>query len=154
MPRLIAVLEDNADRVRVMKEWLADRLPMYETYFTDDPASTNDVLAERADDVLAVSLDHDLYDRRDCTTELTGMIVAEFLAQREPTSPVLIHSTNDRDSGVMKAKLVEAGWRVSKVVPFDDTNWIGLTWYPALKKALRRAAAHRVTSVSSVEERD
>ena len=34
---LIAILEDNADRIVAMKSWLDDRFRMYETMITDDP---------------------------------------------------------------------------------------------------------------------
>jgi CheY-like chemotaxis protein len=138
MSRLIAILEDNADRIRVMKEKLANRMSKYETFFTDDPATLIETLKARWDEVVAVSLDHDLYDRPDHTTELTGMIVADYLAECEPDFPVMIHSTNDRDSTLMQSKLLDREWEVSKVVPFDDTNWIGLMWYPELKKMVRK----------------
>lgn len=139
-PKLIAVLEDNAERVRVMRDWLRDRFYMYDHFFTDDPHEFNEHVDRRFADVLAVSLDHDLYDRADLSTELTGMIVAEHLATREPGFPVIIHSTNRRDAASMMELLEARNWHVKQVIPFDDTNWIGLDWYPALKRALRRFA--------------
>jgi len=140
MALLFAILEDNLERIGVMKEWLTDRLPMYEHAFTDDPETMIRLLEVKSGQILAVSLDHDLYDRADGSTELTGMIVSDYLAEREPTFPIIIHSSNERDSLTMKTKLICGGWKVQKVLPFDDTNWIGISWYPALKKAIRRAA--------------
>ena len=37
MAMLIAILEDNADRVLAMKKWLDDRLSVYDRFVTDDP---------------------------------------------------------------------------------------------------------------------
>jgi CheY-like chemotaxis protein len=138
--KLIAVLEDNAERTRVMSQWLCDRLYMYDHLVTDDPHEFIDRVRLRYDDVLVVSLDHDLYDRPDHTLDLTGMIAADFLTTLTPRFPVLIHSSNQRDAAVMRDKLEGGGWFVAQVTPFDDTNWIGLDWYPTLKRALRKFA--------------
>lgn len=138
--KLIAVLEDNAERLDVMARWLGDRLYMYDHVFTDDPREFVGRVGERFDDVLAVSLDHDLYDRPDQSLDLTGMIAADFLTTCPPRFPVLIHSSNERDAAVMRDKLEGGGWYVAQVTPFDDTNWIGRDWYPTLKRALRKFA--------------
>lgn len=141
MSKLIAVLEDDPGRVEVMARWLKDRLWMYEHFFSDDPDTLIGHIRPRLSDVLAVSLDHDLHGRPDGNTEVTGMIVAEYLTSLPPAFPVLIHSTNARDAARMRAMLERKNWVVRSVVPFDDTNWIGAEWYPTLKRVLRSMAA-------------
>ncbi len=123
-----------------MTLWLDKRLGMYEHFFTDDPNEMNRLLGERMDDIIAISLDHDLFDRAVGGTELTGMMVADFLTTQPPRFPVVLHTSNARDGETMKRILREVGWRVTAVTPFDDTTWIGNDWYPTLKKAIRRFA--------------
>jgi hypothetical protein len=136
VPKLIAILEDNTDRVRVMTDWLADRLPMYDRVITDDPDTLIAALQARWEDTLVVSLDHDLHERPDGDTDATGMEVVRFLLDRPVRFPVLIHSSNRVDSDLMQRKLNRRGWQVVRVHPFEDTVWIGTDWYPAIKKAM------------------
>ena len=140
MGKLIAILEDNPDRVAVMRRWLAERFGMYEHFFSDDPDTLIGHIRPRLGDLVAVSLDHDLHERPDGNTAVTGMAVAEFLSAAEPKFPVLIHSSNTRAVERMRERLRSCDWVVVAVTPFDDTNWIGDDWYPALKRALRRFA--------------
>lgn len=123
-----------------MKSWLAERLSMYEHFFTDDPYELISILRDKFEDTLAVSLDHDLHERLDGSTELTGMMVAEYLAGQKPGFPILLHTSNSRDGERMKLQLLDADWSVDWVKPFDDTTWIGNDWYPTLKKAMHRFA--------------
>lgn len=150
MSKLIAVLEDDPGRVEVMARWLKDRLWMYEHFFSDDPDTLIGHIRPRLNDVLAVSLDHDLHGRPDGNTTVTGMMVAEYLTGVPPTFPVLIHSTNEREAARMRLLLKRKNWKVKSVVPFDDTNWIGAEWYPTLARSLRAFATP--ASVEEVEQ--
>jgi CheY-like chemotaxis protein len=140
MKKLIVVLEDNGDRVEAMRQWLEDRLSMYDTFFSDTPARSIDVLDREGERVLAVSLDHDLLELADGRTDLTGMIVAEHLTNLTPSFPVLIHSSNGREADRMERVLRKGRWTVYRVHPFLDTTWIGTDWYPTLRKAIKRFA--------------
>ncbi|MBL8864499.1 MAG: hypothetical protein KF873_00130 [Gemmataceae bacterium] len=140
MRKIIVVLEDNAERIAAMKLRLEDRMPMYDCFFSDDPGEIVEVLTRRKGDVLAVSLDHDLFDRADGSTEITGMDVAEFLSRTEPEFPVLIHSSNAIDADRMQRLLAKNRWSVTRVTPFNDTSWIGEDWYPALRRAIGKSA--------------
>ena len=152
MPKLIVVLEDNTDRVHAMKKRLEDRLSMYEHFITDDPHELIGKLRERMDDVLALSLDHDLHERPDASTVLTGMMVADFLATQQPRFPIILHTSNTRDGETMKSRLVVKGWKVTWVTPFLDTAWVGDDWYPTLKRAIRRSA--KTDQTSGVDDRN
>ena len=140
MPHVIAILEDNADRVAVMRAKLADGLSQHEHFVTDDPPTLIDFLERRWADILLVSLDHDLHERPDHSTTLTGLQAAQYLAGRDPAFPVLMHTTNRVEGRQMRVALKDAGWHVRWVHPFDDTNWIGSDWYPTLERALRKFA--------------
>ena len=146
MKKRILVLEDNDDRRRAMRQWLDERLSMYELRLTDDPNEFIQFLSERPEDVLAVSLDHDLHERADQSTSLTGMLVVDHLAELRPAFPVLLHTTNRPDGERMRSRLAQHGWYVDWVVPFDGTSWVATDWYYALKRAIRKTARpERVT---------
>lgn len=136
----ILVLEDNAERRAAMRARVAERLPMYELILTDDPGTFIGHLRDRGSRVLVVSLDHDLHERADQSTDLTGMQVVDHLVRQEPAFPVLLHTTNERDGARMEQRLKRGGWSVTWVKPFADTEWVNLAWYPALKRAVRCAA--------------
>jgi CheY-like chemotaxis protein len=140
MAKCILVLEDNADRRDAMSKWLSERLYMYESVLTDDPAELIRHVSKCRHNILAVSLDHDLHERPDQSTDLTGMLVVDFLVEQPPEFPVLLHTSNRFDGERMNARLAKSGWSVDWVTPFEDTEWVGLSWYPALKRAIRRTA--------------
>ncbi len=152
MRKIIVVLEDNSDRIAAMKLRLEDRLSMYDAHFSDDPGEIVDVLTRRKGDVLAVSLDHDLFERADGSTEITGMDVAEFLSRTEPDFPVLIHSSNQIDADRMQRLLTKNRWPVTRVTPFNDTSWIGDDWYPALRRAIGKFAASESVPTADTDE--
>jgi hypothetical protein len=141
----IAILEDNPERVEVMTRWLTDRLGMYDRFISDDPDTLILHIRPRMEDVVVLSLDHDLHDRPDADTTVTGMMVVEFLLTHPPAFPILIHSSNRVDADRMQRRLLRNRWHVGMVIPFDDTNWIGDDWYPAVRKALRHAGRHERT---------
>ena len=53
----------------------------------------------------------------------------------------------------MRSRLRKASWNVTWVTPFDDTNWVGTDWYPALKRAIRTAAAKETITIDC-DDRD
>ncbi len=139
----ILILEDNADRRHAMTDCLRERLPLHTFHITDDPETFIGYLGEFAGDILAVSLDHDLHERPDQSTTLTGMQVVDHLVTIPPAFPVLMHTSNRHDGETMRSRLVESGWRVRWVIPFDGTTWVATDWYRALKRATRATDARR-----------
>lgn len=142
MKKCILILEDNDDRRDAMRDWLGERLSMYEFLVTDDPDEFIRFARDRAEDVLAVSLDHDLHERADQSTEITGMLVVDHLTRIPPAFPVLLHTSNNPDGERMRSRLAERGWDVDWVTPFDGTAWVATAWYYALKRAIRKWARH------------
>jgi len=176
MKKLIAVLEDNEDRRAAMSDWLRERFGMYDHHFTDDPYEMIATIKTRRSDLLVVSLDHDLHERPDFSTELTGMIVAEHLAKDSarrtsevrslvtmgivpvsapptPNStpfPVILHTTNTRDGDTMERMLRRHGRHVERVIPFDGVTWVYKDWHRALKRAMQSNMA----TISADDEPD
>lgn len=146
MKNLILILEDDISRIEVMKSWLQDRLYMFENQFYDHPSDMIDMVKQRRNDILAVSLDHDLNElclspgrtTDNQTEDPTGMDVVSFLEQQTPQFPVLIHSSNHRAAEKMVRCFNKRHWTVDRVIPFDDTSWIGEEWLPKLRKMIEK----------------
>ena len=144
IPMQIVILEDNADRCRIMKDCLADRFPQYPVLlFRAAPAMTR-YLGRAMDRVLAISLDHDLEPATlepDDVDPGTGRDVADFLATRSPTCPIVIHSSNTFGALGMKDVLEQANWLTYSVTPYDDTAWIPQVWFPTMRRAIVNGVA-------------
>lgn len=148
-PMQIVILEDNLDRRRVMLDCLRDRLWQYEVLFFRTASDMICHLEQHLSRVLAISLDHDLEPVEPqppgSTDPGTGRDVANFLAARRPTCPVVIHSSNTFGALGMKGVLDERHWPTHVITPFDDTAWIAEAWFPTMRRAIVDAA----TAVSS-----
>ena len=147
MPMQIVILEDNVDRCRVMQECIADRFPQYPVvYFRSAPVMIQ-YLDHSIDRVIAISLDHDLEPETlepDEADPGIGRDVADRLATRSPTCPIVIHSTNTFGALGMKDVLEQAGWLTYSVTPFDDTAWIPQVWLPTMRRAIVDGVASRI----------
>jgi hypothetical protein len=140
MAMKIVVLEDNADRVAIMRACIADRFSTFEPQFFDDASDTIHYLESHLSDTLVVALDNDLemktgLDGR-CVDAGEGRQVADFLATKQPVCPVIIHTTNSDAAVAMEETLRRAGWKVRRVVPFDDMNWIESDWFFTMRRAI------------------
>jgi hypothetical protein len=140
MAMKIVVLEDNKERVAIMRARIADRFHAFESHFFDDAQDTIRFLECRLSETLVISLDNDLEmktgsDGR-CFDAGEGRHVAEFLAKKKPVCPVIIHTTNTVAALAMEELLRGAGWKTRRVVPFDDTNWIESDWFFAIRRAI------------------
>lgn len=136
----LLILEDDSRRIDAMRERLEDRLPQYDTLLLPDCASFTTAFLEAPERVLAVSLDHDLEPQPSSQADPgTGRDVADFLANLSPTNdrvPVLIHSTNILAADGMERVLNEAGYHVTRVVPYGDLEWISQAWFPAFRRLI------------------
>src|SRR5438067_1289622 len=111
MKRAIVILEDDHERREAMLGWLTDRFPAYEQRCFEHPAALNAFLEARHDDVLALSLDHDLNELLGAAAEITGMKAVNALLTLEPSFPVIIHSSNGTAAAKMERRLKRAGWQ-------------------------------------------
>jgi CheY-like chemotaxis protein len=140
MAMKIIILEDNADRQAAMRACLADRFHQFEVHFFDDSGEMNRFLDEHLPDAIVIALDHDLDLKPGpegrCIDPGTGREVADFLAERSPTCPVIVHTTNSLAAVGMEAVLRNAGWKTRRVVPFGDLEWIESVWFSAIRRAI------------------
>ncbi|HEX5104806.1 MAG TPA: cyclic-phosphate processing receiver domain-containing protein [Pirellulaceae bacterium] len=156
MRRYIAVLEDNDDRIAAMERCLADKFPFFERKFFRTASDTIDWLGENMGVVICLCLDHDLEppaDRPTCEPG-TGRDVAEFLAGVEPCFPVVLQTTNAFAGIAMEAMLGEQGWRVERVMPYEDLVWVAEAWLPTVRQVIVDAAEIRRELLESPARRE
>lgn len=146
----IVILEDNADRRRLMRDVLNDRFPQYDVRFFQTAGETIAHLRDRLDNVLAIVLDHDLdmipVDRHRMIDPGTGRDVADFLATQAPVCPVVTHTTNGPAAVGMLAVLDDAGWTTHRVIPVGELRWIRLLWLQAVRNAIVGFVAQSATA--------
>ena len=137
---LVAILEDDGNRIAAMRACLAEILPGIELIFFEHAQEMIAWLGEHLGQVVLLSLDHDLPLRDqggeaiDCGT---GRQVADFLASLPPTCPVIVHSSNNFFAPGMFFALKDTGWRCSRVYPSDDTAWIATSWADQVRQYVR-----------------
>jgi hypothetical protein len=132
MGQIIAILEDDKRRVQAMKDELRLQAPSASLVFFDNAPDMIAWLKDNLASVRLLSLDHDLGPNRTRggTTFDPGIgrDVADFLAGRPASCPVLIHSTNVDGARGMQFVLEAAGWQVDRVSPFEDLLWVKAQW--------------------------
>lgn len=138
-PIRILILEDDAERRRVMAECLLDRLPQFGVrFFIDAPSMIAWLHADSGPELVLISLDHDLEPSPENGHHDagTGRDVADCLAALRPSCPIVIHTTNTLAGDGMQAILDDAGWMTIRVIPYDAERWIGETWFRAVRNAI------------------
>jgi CheY-like chemotaxis protein len=143
----IIILEDNHDRQAAMRRCLQDRFHQYETVFFDEAKEMVAYLESNLASALIISLDHDLELIPQQNGKLldrgTGREVANFLVQREPSCPVIIHTTNSAAGDGMEFLLREAQWETHRVHPWGDLEWVSGPWLRTLRNAVVASARPR-----------
>jgi CheY-like chemotaxis protein len=143
----IIILEDNRDRQAEMRRCLQDRFHQYEAVIFDEAKEMVAYLEGNLKSALIISLDHDLELVPQPNGKLldsgTGREVADFLAQRKPACPVIIHTTNSAAGDGMEFLLREAHWETHRVHPYGDLEWISGAWLRTLRNAVVASARPR-----------
>jgi hypothetical protein len=144
MSLTIAILEDNRDRRIEMFRWLDDRLYMYPVvWFRSAGEMIEWLRKDSRDPLVMIALDHDLEPMAHGLDPGTGRDVVDFLVSTSlsfPKVPVVVHTTNALARIGMVEALREHGWPVREVFPYDDLSWVGESWYPEVKAAIREGA--------------
>lgn len=139
---IVAILEDNPERIRELTACLRDEFPDLKTVVFDNAPDMIDWLAEHPDELRLVCLDHDLgpnrlRDGREFDPG-TGRDVADYLAGCPRVCPVLIHTTNSLAAPGMEMVLDDAGWLHSRVMPYNDLEWVREMWIEKAVELLTR----------------
>jgi len=151
MASIIAVLEDNQERIELMKACLEDRFHQFEHRFFANAQEMIAFLKENLQRVLLLSLDHDLEmipkSNGKCFDPGDGKQVAEFLAGIAPSCPIILHSTNSDSVQGMTRLLRTAGWKTIRVIPTDGNNWIEAIWLRAVRDAIVESAKPKSAAI-------
>lgn len=142
----ILILEDNAERQMEMALVLRDRFPQYLVEFCSSaPEFVGRMRATGLDDVALIGLDHDLEmiegDDRRLIDPGSGMDVARELAAISPGPPVVIHTTNRTAGDGMEDTLRAAGWKVDRIVPYGNLDWVREIWSRCARNAIVAAVS-------------
>lgn len=139
-PSTIAILEDDADRTASMTRCLAERLPRYRVVVFGNAPDMIEWLREHLHEAALLCLDHDLGPNRTRGGRVfdpgTGRDVVDYLASRQPTCPVVIHTTNSLAAPGMQMALDDSGWTCRRVVPYFDLQWVREAWIVEVEQAL------------------
>ncbi|MBI3879122.1 MAG: hypothetical protein HY301_03545 [Verrucomicrobia bacterium] len=131
---LILMLEDDEDRIRRFEDAVKTIGGSLRIRIWRDAGLMITGCDQLLSSALLISLDHDLNSVTGADPG-TGLDVAEFLASRQPTCPVVIHSSNVEKSWSMHNELRFAGWTVERVGPLGD-DWIMTTWISTVTRLL------------------
>ncbi|MEN9362040.1 MAG: hypothetical protein RL095_3575 [Verrucomicrobiota bacterium] len=129
----ILILEDNFERQAAFRQ-VCRELDLEVEIWNSAPRMIA-ALSTRPKEACIFSLDHDLYDPKEELGD--GMMLVDFLLQQAPFAPVLIHSSNSERSGMMRDRLLEAGWDVKRVPPLSmGETWIFTSWADKLRSLI------------------
>ncbi|WP_339735622.1 cyclic-phosphate processing receiver domain-containing protein [uncultured Gimesia sp.] len=129
MTSTIVILDDEIDRLEAMTAVLSKRLPGYEMVTFKNAPDIVAWLASNISSAAIISLDHDLFPQsEDDPDPGTGRDVADFLATQSPVCHVIIHTTNSLAAPGMELALNDRGWTSSRVMPFNDLEWVTVWW--------------------------
>jgi hypothetical protein len=127
------ILEDNLERQAAFRQ-VCRELDLEVEIWNSAPRMIA-ALSMRPREACIFSLDHDLYDPKEELGD--GMMLVDFLLQQAPFAPVLIHSSNSERSGLMRDRLLEAGWEVKRVPPLSmGETWIFTSWADKLRSLI------------------
>jgi hypothetical protein len=139
---MLLVLEDNSDRIGVMRAEVDARLPDLGFVHFADVSSFIAWADANLLHVALISLDHDLEMIAEPNGTLRdpgdGRQVAAWLASQRPSCPVIIHTTNSTAAESMRLTLEDGGWSARRAVPGPELTWITRDWLAAVRAALGR----------------
>lgn len=123
---LLAVLEDDARRIVQTQSASASVLAECELKFFTDANEMKSWLPSNLDQVQLLSLDCDLDATALAGVECgSGEDVIDFLVQRLPKCPIIIHSSNALRAPAMHMQLAFAGCAAVRLCPFSDgERWV------------------------------
>jgi hypothetical protein len=143
MSHKIAILDDEPDRICEMKSRLLACEPQYHVVTFDNARDMIAWLTEHLEEIVLICLDHDLGPNRVRDGKVfdpgTGRDVADYLATCRPTCPVLIHTTNSLAAPGMAMVLDDAGWKQSRVAPYNDLEWVRGAWIGEVSNVLSKS---------------
>jgi len=133
---ILLMLEDDQDRIRRFKATLKAIDPAIGLMVWRNAWKMIREVEAFLPSARLISLDHDLEPEVGDTNDPgDGIHVAKFLADRPPTCPVIIHSSNVRRSTWMAGEFELGGWPYRTVAPIGE-DWIEQYWRAVVSSLL------------------
>ena len=132
----VVILDDDVIRIEKMEKTINEFFPEYTFVHFCDSNSIIEWLDNNFENVVLISLDHDLDVEGQTKEPGTGRDVADYLHTKPPYCPVIIHSTNHFGREGMKYTLLDSGWQVKMVLPTPDYSWIKTDWGSRVKELI------------------
>lgn len=136
----IVILDDEEPRQVAMLQVLNTLGVCNKIKIFDNAPDMISWLEDHLPEVVLLSLDHDLGPNRQRDGEVfdpgTGRHVVDFLIQKAPVCPVIVHTSNGDCAPGMMFALEYANWTKCRVVPYDGNAWIYQAWARAMKQHL------------------
>lgn len=129
---IIVILEDDRQRALALRNALEAATTGVGVFMTDDASEAIKIMANRANEIMAASLDHDLGD-----PQLTGTDVVLAMAKMPPSYPVFVHSSNSSAGTGMVKLLQNAGWSARYIGRNGEAQeaWLA-TWVSTIRDTL------------------
>ena len=132
----ILILEDNQERIDAFTKALKI-YPNLELFVWRDAHSFIRDVDQHLEAANFISLDHDLVSETGIDPG-DGLEVAEYLRDKNPICPVIIHTTNVNRSWSMLRELKDGNWQVERHPPVVmGVDWIYQNWIEVVRKMLR-----------------
>lgn len=145
--KIIVILDDDAERVEMMRKEITKRFPDFTYVFFDNAPDMIAWLKDSLEKIVVISLDHDLGPNRERDGEVfdpgVGRDVVDFLESHKPVCPVLIHTTNQYGGDGMRYALEDSGWFVKRVIPMSDLSWIKDEWIEKMAELINSAQSKK-----------
>ena len=131
MKNLIAILEDDENRVSAMRNVITTKLPRFDVLVFDNAPDIIEWITTSVKLAALMSLDHDLGANQQRQNKVfdpgVGRDVVDLLISMEPICPVIIHTSNSVAGDGMQFALEDAKWQTARVIPIGD-GWIEAEW--------------------------
>ncbi|MEM6258241.1 MAG: cyclic-phosphate processing receiver domain-containing protein [Planctomycetota bacterium] len=129
----ILILEDSPARVQRFERVLHQQLPQVQPFISQTAGHMRQLIEMQMKSTFVISLDHDLHvpgvdDPGD------GLKVAQFIASKQSSCPVIIHTSNAVKSREMQGTLEAENWSVRLAGAIGE-YWIEKDWIMEVAKA-------------------
>lgn len=144
---VLFVLENDPERVSAMQDALLSEMPSVKATYFDNAPDAVAWLSRNLNAVDLISLDHDLGPEATRDGQPfdpgSGRDIANYLKERTPRCPVILHTDNFFVRPTMQAALDAGKWDHTYVAPGNGNSWVLRQWIPKVREAISASAPTR-----------
>ena len=137
MQGVIAILEDDDERARRMRDTIKNNFPDLIFMLFNNATDMVLWLRDSLHSIRLMSLDHDLeLSKKENSEPGTGRDVVDFLIGENPVCPIIIHTSNVMGGDAMQGELEALDWGTYRILPFGS-RWIETEWLEKVREFLK-----------------